>query len=307
MDQACDDADLLRQYADTGSEAAFACLVARHTDMVYSAARRQVGPGDLADEVTQAAFILLMRKAHRLPRATVVAAWLYKATRYTALNARRAQTRRRRHETKAAHMAHATHTPTQPWIRVEPLLDEAIARLNANDRNAVVLRYLERRSLAEVGHALGISESAAHMRVQRAVEKMRAFFGRRGVTLTAAALGIVLSAQATQAASTTLVASLDVTALKVKGTLPTGPAALADSASRGILLGQVRSAVSIAMAAAVVLGLGVLTADVAIDQWHNRHPPATNDADPPRPAPGSLARADDPFRALGSTTTVTRP
>ena len=200
MHLAAEDFELLRQYVERGSESAFADLVARHTDMVYSSAVRQVGRGGMADEVTQAVFILLMRKADRLPPGTVIGAWLFKATRYTSMNALRAQARRRRHEQEAAAMANTRNTPDVGWARIAPMLDEAIARLSPTDRAAIVLRYLERRSLADVGATLGVSENAAHMRVQRATEKMRAFFQRRGMAMTATALGVAIMTSATHAA-----------------------------------------------------------------------------------------------------------
>lgn len=273
MYPASDDYDLLRQYVETGSDAAFARLVARHTNMVYSAARRQVGPGGLADEVTQATFILLMRKADRLPPGTVIAGWLYKATRYAALNALKAQARRRRHERKAGQMARAQHPTRSPWAQVEPMLDEALARLGPADRDALVLRYLERQSLAQVGRTLGVSENAAHMRVQRAVEKLRGFFSRRGVTMTGAMLGVVISAQASEAAPAGLTTSLGIGALRAADVGRTGPALIADGVTRGLLVGQARTAATTLVAATVVLGFGVLAARTAIDYW-----PATQDA-----------------------------
>jgi len=165
------DQDLLRDYVAGGDEVAFGERVARHADMVYGAAVRQVGRSGLADEVTQAVFILLMRKAARLPEGVVLAAWLHKATRYTALNAIKRENRRRKHERRAAEMAAdarrsepATTASAALWKQLSPDLDDGIARLAARDREAVVLRFLELRSFADVARTMGVSEPAAQMR-----------------------------------------------------------------------------------------------------------------------------------------------
>ena len=202
------DWDLLRAYVDTGSQEAFSQLVERHLDMVYSACLRQVRDTHLAEDATQAAFLILARKARRLHQGVVIAAWLYKVARYTSLNALKMETRRRIHERKAAELAARSIVMEPAWYRLEPLLDEAIAALNSRDRSAVLLRFFERRSYREVGQAIGTSEAAAEMRVSRALDKLRAFFSRKGVILPAMVIGGLLWSNSVHAAPQALLGSI---------------------------------------------------------------------------------------------------
>ena len=200
------DLDLLRDYAHDGSQAAFAALVDRHLNLVYSAARRQVRSPQLAEEVAQSVFVDLARHASRLGSATPLVAWLHVVTRRTAVDVIRRESRRQAREHAAAEIAaggelvESAMKPTSEWAAVEPLLDEAVDSLDATDRSAILLRFFENKSLREVGTALGASEDAAQKRVTRAVEQLRTFFLRRGVAVTAAGLVTDLSAHALQVA-----------------------------------------------------------------------------------------------------------
>src|SRR5438132_12637746 len=164
---------LLREYAATASQPAFAELVRRYVNLVYAAAKRQSG-GDaqLAEDVTQAVFIVLAQKAKTVPPDRPLSAWLLKVTGYCAANARRQQARRDYHERRAAEMArHDSHTSQHApadWDELAPLLDECISCLRPADRDALLLKYFENKSLRQVGEALGISEEAAQKRVTRA-------------------------------------------------------------------------------------------------------------------------------------------
>src|SRR6266571_4228718 len=176
------DWSLLREYVERRSEAAFETLVRRHLDMVYSAAWRQADGADIAEEVAQAVFVLLARKAPRLRAGVVVAGWLYRTASLTARRALRDQTRRRIKEKEAFEMR-LTDSNDEVWTRLMPHLDGALANLGEAERTAIVLRFLERRSFSDVAAALSISEDAAKKRVTRGLEKLRATFTRQGVTL----------------------------------------------------------------------------------------------------------------------------
>lgn len=210
------DQELLRRYADHGADNAFAELVRRHCDLVWAAARRVSGDGEIARDVAQTVFADLARKAGKLPAGTVLAGWLYRAACHATANHIRGEARRAQREQQAMlqHELQSSDAAERRAVEdLQPVLDAALADLAEADRDAVVLRYLTGRSLAEIGAMLGTSEDAAQKRVSRALEKLRDAFRQRGVTanggLVAAALGVAGS----QAAPAGLAASLANTAL----------------------------------------------------------------------------------------------
>src|SRR5580693_5738691 len=93
-----DDMELVREYARHGSEEVFATLVSRHVNLVYSVAMRQLGDAHLAEEVTQATFIILARKAETLGPDTILSAWLCRTAQYAAADARKSLHRRQNRE-----------------------------------------------------------------------------------------------------------------------------------------------------------------------------------------------------------------
>ena len=187
------DEDLLREYASNGSNAAFSELVRRHLNLVYSAARRQVNSAALAEDIAQSVFFDLSKNAAKLKPGQPVIAWLHLVTRRTAVDVIRQESRRQVREQTASEIAAMKSTPS-PWAQVEPLLDEALATLNETDRHALLERYFANKSLREVGETLGTSEDAAQKRVNRALERLRTIFTRRGIAITAAGLATDLSA-----------------------------------------------------------------------------------------------------------------
>jgi RNA polymerase sigma factor (sigma-70 family) len=194
-----DDAELLRSYAVDRSESAFAELVDRHVGLVYSAALRQVGGNvHLAQEVTQSVFIDLARKAGRLVRHASLTGWLYTSVRFAAATARRGDQRRQQREQEAQVMNELDNDERADadWELVRPVLDEAMLALLEKDRHALLLRYFESKTLGEVGHALGLNENAARKRVERALEKLRSFLSRRGVSIPSAVLAATLGSKA---------------------------------------------------------------------------------------------------------------
>ncbi len=192
------DRELLQQYVREGSEAAFAELVRRYLRLVYSAALRQsAGCSALAEDVTQTVFIILARQAPALSRHETLVGWMHACTRYTTLRSLRDLRRRQAREQKAYAME-INSTPPIPWEQVKPLIDKAVGQLNEADRQAVLLRYFQGLSHREVGEALGQTENAARVRVDRAVEKLRSYFARRGIVATSALLGEVILAHATE-------------------------------------------------------------------------------------------------------------
>lgn len=214
-----DDATLLRDYAENGSEPAFAELVRGHVDLVYGAALRRTG-GDAhrAAEVAQRVFTQLARHAGKLSRHTALSGWLHTATRNAALNLMISDQRRKLREAEAVALDVPASSGDQvDWDRVGPVLDDAIDELAEGDRAAVVLRFLEQRAFAEIGRALQLSEDAARMRTERALHKLRTALARRGITSTAAALGTAVSSQALVVAPSGLAVAITTQALATGG------------------------------------------------------------------------------------------
>ncbi|HLP76737.1 MAG TPA: sigma-70 family RNA polymerase sigma factor, partial [Candidatus Paceibacterota bacterium] len=211
-----EDWQLINDFVTRGSELAFRQLVNRHLALVHSAALRQVRDTQLAQEVTQAVFILLARKAGGFSKATVLPGWLFRTTRFVATRALRSEIRRQRREQEAVQMQQISSSD-ENWRVIAPLLDEAMARLGEKDRAAMILRFFDEKPFGEVGAALGISEEAARKRVARSLETLRTFFSQRGVVVPAVVIGGLLSANAAKAASPELARTIASVTLSKTG------------------------------------------------------------------------------------------
>lgn len=212
--QATGDLELLREYATNNSESAFETLVSRHIRLVYSAALRQIHDPHSAEEVTQAVFIILAKKAKRLSNQTILSSWLFKTTRFVAMAQGRTAARQRHYEQEFHMQAEVQSNPSDPvWEQISPLLDEALMQLSEKDRHAVLLRFFEDRSLADIGSSFGTGEDAARMRINRALEKLHRYFRRHGISSTLAVLGGALAANSVHAAPVALAKSVSVAAL----------------------------------------------------------------------------------------------
>ena len=203
------DMDLVREFARNNSETAFAELVRRHINLVYSVAMRFSGnPGD-AQDVTQAVFIILARKAAGLRARTVLTGWLYETTRFTAIRLLRTQARRQAHEQEAFMQSTLEKTGDDTlWRQLAPHLEAAMSRLAERDRTLLALRFYENKTGSEAAALLGIREEAAHKRTVRALEKLRKFFANRGVNSTAAIIAGAISANSVQVAPVALAKSV---------------------------------------------------------------------------------------------------
>jgi RNA polymerase sigma factor (sigma-70 family) len=251
------DHDLVRRYAQSNSEEAFAALVSRYVDLVYSVALRQVRDPHLAEDITQAVFVILARKAASLSSKTVVSGWLCRTARYTAAKALTMQRRRqsREHETYMQSALNDSQSASN-WTEIAPFLDSAMAELGQKDHDALVVRFFHGRCFREVSAALGTTEAGAKMRVNRALEKLRNFFVRRGVSLSVAAIATAVSAYSVQAAPSNLAASAALAALK--GTVvTTSTLTLAQMTLK--LMTWIKIKTAAAVGAACLLAVGTTT------------------------------------------------
>jgi RNA polymerase sigma factor (sigma-70 family) len=279
------DAQLLADYVRARDQQAFAVLVRRHIDLVYSVALRRTRDPHLANDVTQAVFVILARKAGRLvdppgspggaAGGPVLSAWLHRVTRYAAMDALKLRGRRQKHERKAAEMKPTSYDPEMElkWPAVSEKLDAALDALGETDRRAVMLRFYEGKSFAEVGAALGIAEEAARKRVSRAVEKLRWWLGRRGAMTSMAMLTGLLATRLVEASPPPGLVERAISAAST----PTGAAAgldLAAATLRSMTLEKLRLGLVVALLAAVGLaGLGA-----GFYAWLKHEPPPRRQA-----------------------------
>ncbi len=249
------DMDLLREYARQNSEAAFAELVRRHVNLVYSAALRHAGIAAQAEEITQAVFVILARKAATLREGLVLEAWLFETTRLTALSFLRGE-RRRQFREQEAYMQSVLQesTPDPVWQQLAPILDEAMMRLGRHEREAVVLRFFKGRSLQEVAAALNINEPAAQKRVNRALEKLRRCFRNRGVDSTAAAIAKNISLHSVQVAPVAFAKTVTAVAFAKGATASASTLTLIKGALK--IMAWTKAKTAIVAGAAVLLAAG---------------------------------------------------
>lgn len=267
-----EDHQLLADFARTGSETAFAVVVGRYVNLVYSAALRFTGNPHHAEEITQATFIVLSRKAGRLSSRVVLSGWLYQAARLTAANFVKGEIRRQRREQEVYMQSTLNEPDNEAWHAISPLLDEAMGALAPVDRDALVLRYFENRTAAEIGAALRMSEEAARKRVNRALDKLHRYFIRHGVSSGTAAIAGAISAHSVHAAPMLLAKSVTAVAAGKGAAAGGATLVLAKTTANWMVWAEVKIAVVLGAAAVLLLGTtGMLVSanrlnDESIDQ-----------------------------------------
>ncbi|MCZ7646817.1 MAG: sigma-70 family RNA polymerase sigma factor [Planctomycetota bacterium] len=247
------DLELLQRHLRGAPDALWE-LIQRHQDMVYATCLRVLGNATDAEDAAQATFVVLIRKARGISRDVVLAGWLYRTAQLVARNAVKMRARRRRREQEGLGMAAKRDAS---WAEVGPKLDAALAALPAAQRDALVLRYLQDRSVAEVAAEVGANEETVAKRLSRGLARLRERLLRQRLAVTTAALGGYLATAGSQAAPAGLAAAIQSACA---GAAAGGvAAALADATVRGLFWGKVKLAVAaVALAGAVATGTALL-------------------------------------------------
>jgi RNA polymerase sigma factor (sigma-70 family) len=199
--------DLLAEFRATRAEGAFSELVRRYTNLVYSIARRRVADVTLAQEVSQIVFIRLAKAPPKLMSEGQLLAWLHRTTVHASIDLWRSETRRRAREQHAVAMQ---NNPAEEfaWNELSPVLDEALNELDDSDRQVLLLRFFEQKTMADLGRMLDVNEDAAKMRVSRALGRLRTRLSSLGGACSAALLGTLLYERSVEAAPVGLAATL---------------------------------------------------------------------------------------------------
>ena len=303
-----DDMTLVQAYAAEQSEAAFATIVSRHVGLVHSAALRQLRDGHLAQDVTQAVFVLLARKAGSLSPDTVLSGWLYRATLFACADVRRREFRRQQREQEAlmeASIESETSDMQTVWNKLAPVLEEAMTRLR--DRDVLVLRFFENKSMKEVAATLGLEERAAQKRVQRALERLRGSFVRRGITFGAVIISSAIAANSVSAAPAS------VNALAITAAVGRNTAESTNVIIRGALKAMIWaklkfalsvSAASLLLGAAVTFGIAQWTPRLAAAPTNGLAAPMSSTSGPAALVVVGLLASDapEPIEALAAQT-----
>jgi RNA polymerase sigma factor (sigma-70 family) len=259
------DGQLLQIYVGSRSEPAFATLVQRHLDFVYSAAVRMVRDPHLAQDVTQGVFVALAQNARQLMERPVLSGWLHRTTQNIAAQAIRTDVRRRAREQEAAVMKELlTAEPDATWEQISPHLDNALSALAEADRDALLLRYFDRKSAQEMAGLLGITSEAAQKRVNRAVDRLRELFSKQKITIGAGGLMALISANAVQSAPVGLATTISATAILAGASASTILTAIQTTAMTTL------QKTLVALALATTAGAGIFEAHQAA-QWRGQN------------------------------------
>ncbi|MBC7528977.1 MAG: sigma-70 family RNA polymerase sigma factor [Chthonomonadaceae bacterium] len=198
------DKQLLKRFAEggagNGAERAFTELGRRYTRLVYATCLRELQDRALAEDASQTVFLLLSRKAASLQKQESPAGWLFTTSRFVSQNLRRQETRRKAYEEKAMTESPVQDTPENHlWNLIEPHLNDALESLKPSDREAILLRFFEEKTLAETGALLNLSENTARMKINRAIEKLRTHLAKAGVAVSGTLLASLLTQKSAEA------------------------------------------------------------------------------------------------------------
>src|SRR5262245_59532126 len=274
------DGQLLERYVRSGDEAAFTALVRRHGSMVWGVCRRVLTSHQDAEDAFQATFLVLARKAAAVVPRAMVANWLYGVAHQAALQAARTAARRKERERQVTSMPEPAVTDNDPWPDLQPILDPELGRLPDKYRAVVVLCDLEGKGRKEAARQLGCPEGTVAGRLARARAMLAKRLTRRGVTLSSAALAVVLSRKAASGcapgsvvSSTIRSASLFAAGQAANGAIPANVAILTEKVLKTMLINKLRTVVTgLLVLAAFAFGGGLLVHQATAGQEKPRLP-----------------------------------
>jgi RNA polymerase sigma factor (sigma-70 family) len=262
------DAALLARFATAGDGRAFAALVERYGGMVLGVCRRAAGHEQDAEDAFQATFLILARKATAIRRRESIGPWLYGVATRVGRKAREASARRQSQETTLRE-ALAAGSMADEGDELGPILDEAISRLPARFLRPIVLCYFHGQSTDAAARTLGCPKGTVLSRLARARDRLRSQLIRRGVTLSAAGVAAVLTAQATAALPLPLAYSTIQSATPAAaGTVSASVAALAKGVLTTMRIAHVLRLAAVTIALGAAGGVGLL----ATQAWADKPP-----------------------------------
>jgi RNA polymerase sigma factor (sigma-70 family) len=258
------DKELLDSFVATGDGAAFAELVSRYTPMVYRACRRLLGNDHDAEDATQAAFVVLARKAGSLRQEGRLNGWLHRVARLVALEALRKRMQHERNQMESAlwqesltpDLSEAEHDAVRSHV------DAELDGLSAILREAIVLRYLRGFREQAAASAAGCPLGTMKRRASDGIAKLRQRLAKRGVALGGVALVGLLTSEASAAVPETLLPSILTTVKTAVATTATATGAastaamLAKGAMKAMFIAKVKMVAAVA-AAVIVTGTAV--------------------------------------------------
>src|SRR5262245_10216951 len=239
------DRELLECFVARRDESAFAALVRRHGAMVLGVCRRVLRHRHDAEDASQAAFLVLARKAASIRNQQSVASWLHGVALRVAANLKREVARRQRRQEALMDVPREDATHDVTWREVQVVLDEECQRLPQHFRSPLVLCYLEGKTRDEAARELGWSLGTLRGRLERGRTLLRNRLARRGLTLSATLLGAAVAPTASAmpaglAASTAKAAARFLGGRAVAGVVSARVVALTDGVLRTMFLTRVK-------------------------------------------------------------------
>jgi RNA polymerase sigma-70 factor, ECF subfamily len=269
------DRELIEAFVRDKSESAFRCLVERHARWMFAAAFRQLRDRQLAEDATQAAFIILLQKAHAMPSNTKFSTWLFSVLQLTVKNLQRSRQRRRFHEFRAAvRSLEPAADPAAVSYGVADHLDAAVSALRSSDRATILLRFYQNLSFDQIAQMLGISEAAARKRTHRAIHVLRRKLGAE-VNPESIALGAACGLDHFSAALIHTIATGALTA----GTGAAIPATILN-AMKGMTIVMATTKIKVIAALFIICFLALPIAIVTISYTASAEPDSTANQSP---------------------------